>query len=82
MKLIYYQHVRVALPTLSTAPIVIGTPFCFAEDDRCVFGWFASTKPFLEWRAGYGVVVNHLLWTLGLLLTHARGVAALDLRSD
>jgi len=59
---LHYLHIRVALPKLSATDH--RDPFCFAEDDG-VLRLLRTDEPF--WTAARFRVVNHLLWTLGLL---------------
>ena len=59
---IHHQHVRVSLGKVS--PLGQRDPFCFAEDDG-LLRLLRTDAPF--WTTARFEVVNHLLWTLGLL---------------
>lgn len=59
---LHYQHIRVALPKIS--PTDSRDPFCFAEDEG-VLRLLRPDEPF--WTSARYEVVNHLMWTLGLL---------------
>lgn len=59
---LHHQHVRVALSKVS--PTDSRDPFCFSDDDGQL-RLIRSDEPF--WTGARYEVVNHLLWTLGLL---------------
>lgn len=59
---IHHQHVRVSLGKVK--PLGERDPFCFAEDDG-LLRLLRMDEPF--WTSARFEVVNHLLWTLGLL---------------
>ena len=59
---IHHQHVRVSLGKVS--PLGQRDPFCFSEDDG-LLRLLRTDAPF--WTTARFEVVNHLLWTLGLL---------------
>jgi hypothetical protein len=59
---IHHQHVRVSLTKVN--PLGERDPFCFAEDDGQL-RLLRMDEPF--WTGARFEVVNHLLWTLGLL---------------
>jgi hypothetical protein len=69
---LHHQHVRIALlkvrvPSARNLAAHAGSwrdPFCFADDDG-VLRPLRLDEPF--WTGARYVVVNHLLWTLGLL---------------
>ena len=59
---LHFQHIRVALSKVS--PTDSRDPFCFADDDG-LLRLIRQDEPF--WTGARYEVVNHLLWTLGLL---------------
>jgi hypothetical protein len=59
---IHHQHVRISLGKVN--PLGQRDPFCFAEDDG-LLRLLRTDEPF--WTTARFDVVNHLLWTLGLL---------------
>jgi hypothetical protein len=59
---IHHQHVRVSLTKVNA--LGERDPFCFAEDDGQL-RLLRMDEPF--WTTARFEVVNHLLWTLGLL---------------
>jgi hypothetical protein len=59
---LHHQHVRISLGKVS--PLGQRDPFCFAEDDG-LLRLLRLDEPF--WTTARFDVVNHLLWTLGLL---------------
>ncbi len=59
---LHHQHVRVALSKVS--PTDSRDPFCFSDDDGQL-RLIRNDEPF--WTGARYDVVNHLLWTLGLL---------------
>lgn len=59
---LHYQHIRVALGKVS--PTDSRDPFCFSDDDG-LLRLIRRDEPF--WTGARYEVVNHLLWTLGLL---------------
>jgi hypothetical protein len=59
---LHHQHVRVSLTKVN--PLGERDPFCFAEDDG-LLRLLRTDEPF--WTTARFEVVNHLLWTLGLL---------------
>jgi hypothetical protein len=59
---IHHQHVRVSLGKVN--PLGERDPFCFAEDDGFL-RLLRNDEPF--WTTARFEVINHLLWTLGLL---------------
>jgi len=61
---IHHQHVRVSLGKVN--PLGQRDPFCFAEDEA-LLRLLRTDEPF--WTTARFEVVNHLLWTLGLLET-------------
>ena len=61
---IHHQHVRISLGKVN--PLGDRDPFCFAEDDG-LLRLLRNDEPF--WTTARFEVVNHLLWTLGLLET-------------
>jgi hypothetical protein len=59
---LHHQHVRVSLTKVN--PLGERDPFCFAEDNGQL-RLLRTDEPF--WTTARFEVVNHLLWTLGLL---------------
>jgi hypothetical protein len=59
---IHHQHVRISLGKVS--PLGQRDPFCFADDEG-LLRLLRTDAPF--WTTARFEVVNHLLWTLGLL---------------
>jgi hypothetical protein len=59
---IHHQHVRISLGKVN--PLGERDPFCFSEDDGAL-RLLRKDAPF--WTTARFNVVNHLLWTLGLL---------------